>query len=118
MYSNPIVAQKLPALAIAASSVGSYHHQTMGTIGGNLCQQTRCKFFNQSKWWRSSRALCFKAGGALCHVANKENVCYSTYCGDVAPALLVMNAEVVLTGTDGRDRFPWKASSPGKAGAR
>jgi 4-hydroxybenzoyl-CoA reductase subunit beta len=106
VYNDPIVAQKLPALAIAASSVGSYHHQTMGTIGGNLCQQTRCKYFNQSKWWRSSRPLCFKAGGALCHVANKENVCYSTYCGDVAPALLVMNAEVVLTGKDGSRQVP------------
>jgi 4-hydroxybenzoyl-CoA reductase subunit beta len=97
LYSDSFVAQKLPALAKAASSVGSYHHQTMGTIGGNLCQQTRCKYFNQSKWWRSSRPLCYKAGGDLCHVAHKEHVCYSTYCGDVAPALLVLNAEVVLT---------------------
>ena len=101
VYNDPYVAQNFPALAAAASSVGSYHHQIMGTIGGNLCQQTRCKFFNQSKWWRSSRALCFKAGGAMCHVAKKEHVCYSTYCGDVAPALLVLNAEVVVTGADG-----------------
>jgi 4-hydroxybenzoyl-CoA reductase subunit beta len=106
VYNDPSVAKKLPALAIAASSVGSYHHQTMGTIGGNLCQQTRCKYFNQSKWWRDSRPLCYKAGGTQCHVANKENVCYSTYCGDVAPALLVMNAEVVLTGKDGSRQIP------------
>ena len=79
VYSDPYVAQKFPALASAASSVGSYHHQVMGTIGGNLCQQTRCKFLNQSKWWRSFRALCFKAGGEMCHVAKKERVCYSTY---------------------------------------
>ena len=101
VYNDAFVAQKLPALAIAAASVGSYHHQVMGTIGGNLCQQTRCKYFNQSKWWRSSREICFKAGGEMCHVAKKEHVCYSTYCGDVAPALLVLNAEVVLTGKDG-----------------
>jgi 4-hydroxybenzoyl-CoA reductase subunit beta len=106
VYNDALVVQKFPALATAASSVGSYHHQIMGTIGGNLCQQTRCKYFNQSKWWRSSRPLCFKAGGALCHVANKENVCYSTYCGDLAPALLVMNAEVVLTGKDGSRQVP------------
>jgi len=106
VYNDTYVAEKLPALAISASSVGSYHHQTMGTIGGNLCQQTRCKYFNQSKWWRSARPLCFKAGGEPCHVAKKEHVCYSTYCGDVAPALLVMNAEVVLSGREGSRQIP------------
>jgi len=106
VYNDPFVAAKLPALAIAASSVGSYHHQTMGTIGGNLCQQTRCKYFNQSKWWRSSRPLCFKAGGELCHVAKREGVCYSTYCGDVAPALLAFGAEVILTGAHGLRQVP------------
>ncbi|MFZ5864695.1 MAG: FAD binding domain-containing protein [Thermodesulfobacteriota bacterium] len=106
VYNDPFVAEKLPALAIAASSVGSYHHQTMGTIGGNLCQQTRCKYFNQSKWWRSSRPICFKAGGEQCHVAKKERVCYSTYCGDVAPALLALGAEVILTGGHGIRQVP------------
>jgi 4-hydroxybenzoyl-CoA reductase subunit beta len=106
VYNDPFVAENLPALAIAASSVGSYHHQTMGTIGGNLCQQTRCKFFNQSKWWRSSRPLCFKAGGEICHVAKKEQVCYSTYCGDVAPALLALNAEVVVSSKEGSRQIP------------
>lgn len=106
VYDDPYVAQELKALAIAASSVGSYHHQVMGTIGGNLCQQTRCKYFNQSKWWRSSRPTCFKAGGDLCHVAKKERVCYSTYCGDVAPALLVLGAEVVVTGKAGSKQVP------------
>lgn len=101
VYSDAFVAQKLVALAVAAASVGSYHHQTMGTIGGNLCQQTRCKYYNQSLWWRSSRPICFKAGGDMCHVAKKEHVCYSTYCGDVAPALLALNAEVVLSGKEG-----------------
>lgn len=114
VYNDPYVAQNLPALATAAYSVGSYHHQVMGTIGGNLCQQTRCKWFNQSKWWRSSRALCFKAGGEMCHVAKKERVCYSTYCGDVAPALLVLNAEVVLTGTDGSKQVPLESIYSGE----
>jgi 4-hydroxybenzoyl-CoA reductase subunit beta len=106
VYNDPVVAQNLPARAAAASSVGSYHHQTMGTVGGNLCQQTRCKYFNQSKWWRSARPLCYKAGGDICHVAKKEGVCYSTYCGDVAPALLVLNAEVVLSGKEGSRQVP------------
>jgi 4-hydroxybenzoyl-CoA reductase subunit beta len=96
VYTNPRIGGKLHALGLAASSVGSYHHQSMGTIGGNVCQQNRCKYFNQSQWWRSSRAPCFKAGGEICHVLNKKGKCYSSYCGDVAPALLVLNAKVAL----------------------
>ena len=96
VYQYPVIAEKLPALAAAASSVGSYHHQTMGTIGGNICQQNRCKYFNQSQWWRSSRPTCFKAGGEICHVVNKKEICFSTYCGDVAPALLALDAKITI----------------------
>ena len=93
-----VIKNSLPGLAQAASSVGSYHHQVMGTIGGNICQQNRCKYFNQSLRWRSSRPTCFKAGGEMCYVVNKKEICYSTYCGDLAPALLVANAKVKLAG--------------------
>lgn len=96
LSTDPFIAERLPALAWAASSVGSYHHQTMGTIGGNICQQNRCKFYNQSKWWRSSRPPCFKAGGDICHVVNKKGICYSSYCGDLAPVLLILNARVSI----------------------
>jgi 4-hydroxybenzoyl-CoA reductase subunit beta len=96
IYGNPLIRDKLPALALGASSVGSYHHQSMGTIGGNICQQNRCKYFNQSHWWRSSRPVCFKAGGEICHVVNKKGICYSSYSGDVAPVLLALNAKVIL----------------------
>jgi 4-hydroxybenzoyl-CoA reductase subunit beta len=96
IYQDPWISEKLPVLAQAASSVGSYHHQVMGTIGGNLCQQNRCKFFNQSQWWRSANAPCLKVGGAVCHVVQKQEACYSSYCGDLAPALLVLEARVLL----------------------
>ncbi len=106
IYGNPLIKEKLPALTLAASSVGSYHHQIMGTLGGNICQQNRCKFFNQSTWWRSSRQPCFKVGGEVCHVVNKKGICYSSYSGDVAPALLVLNAKVRLEGNTGaRETF-------------
>jgi 4-hydroxybenzoyl-CoA reductase subunit beta len=68
----------------------------MGTVGGNLCQQNRCKFFNQSQWWRSANAPCLKVGGRVCHVVQKQETCYSSYCGDLAPALLVLEARVLL----------------------
>ncbi|MDX2502626.1 MAG: FAD binding domain-containing protein [Deltaproteobacteria bacterium] len=101
IYHTLLIAEKLPGLAQASAAVGSYHHQTMGTLGGNICQQNRCKFFNQSRWWRRSRPTCFKAGGEICHVVNKKEICYSSYCGDVAPALIVLNARIALTGPDG-----------------
>jgi 4-hydroxybenzoyl-CoA reductase subunit beta len=106
IYQNGTVMEKLPALASAASSVGSYHHQNMGTIGGNICQQNRCKYFNQSQWWRSARPLCVKAGGEICHVVNKEEICYSAYSGDVAPALLALNAKILIEGTEGSRELP------------
>ena len=95
------IAEKFPGLAQAASAVGSYHHQVMGTLAGNICQQNRCMYFNQSKWWRSSRPTCYKAGGEICHVLNKKEICHSAYSGDMAPALMVINARIALEGPDG-----------------
>ena len=95
-----------PALVQAARAVGSYRHQTMGTLAGNLCQNTRCRFFNQSWEWRSVRPLCYKAGGEHCHVMNKDSVCYSTYSGDLAPALLVLDAAVRVEGSGGSREVP------------
>ena len=106
VYTNPFIGEKVHALTLAASVVGSYHHQCMGTIGGNICQQNRCKYFNQSKWWRSSRPLCFKAGGEICYVVNKKGTCYSSYCGDVAPVLLVLNAKVIVESKTAKREIP------------
>jgi 4-hydroxybenzoyl-CoA reductase subunit beta len=98
--------ENFPGLAQAASAVGSYHHQVMGTLAGNICQQNRCMYFNQSNWWRSSRPTCYKAGGEICHVVNKKEICYSAYCGDMAPALMVINAKIALQGPDRSKEMP------------
>ncbi len=98
--------RKFPALVQAAMSVGSYRHQAMGTLGGNICQNTRCRFFNQSWQWRQTRSICFKAGGEDCHVIGKKNACFSTYSGDVAPALLVLDSSVRIVGPQGPREAP------------
>ncbi|MBA4393236.1 MAG: hypothetical protein C0407_06760 [Desulfobacca sp.] len=98
---DPFILGKIPVLAQAASKVGSYHHQVMGTLGGNICQQNRCKYFNQSQWWRSTKGPCIKVGGEICHVVNQKEICYSSYCGDMAPALLALGARVLLRSRDG-----------------
>jgi len=101
LHMTALITENFAGLAEAAFAVGSYHHQVMGTLAGNICQQNRCMYFNQSKWWRSSRPTCYKAGGEICHVVNKKEICYSTYCGDMTPALQVLNAKISLTGIDG-----------------
>lgn len=100
IFSHRVLAQQLPALATAASSVGSYHHQVMGTIGGNICQQNRCIYFNQSTWWRSSRSPCLKIGGDVCHVM-RGHKCYACYHGEMASVLITLEASIAVAGSQG-----------------
>ena len=75
----------------------------MGTVGGNLCLDTRCLFYNQSEWWRAANHHCLKTTGDICHVAPKSRgVCFATYSGDLAPALMTLGAEVDLEGPAGK----------------
>ena len=113
LASSPVVKERYPALVQAATAVGAYAHQSMGTVGGNLCQGNRCRFYNQSPFWRSVRSPCFKVGGGICHVVpvrtgRKTKECHSTYCGDVAPVLIALGSQVKVTGPDGERSFPLK----------
>ena len=115
LTNSPLVRDKYPSLCQAAQGVGAYSHQVMGTVGGNLCQGNRCRFYNQSIFWRSARALCYKAGGDVCHVVKKTRECHSTYCGDMAPLLIALNAEIKSTGPEGERSFPLKKLYTGDA---
>lgn len=103
---SPVIYERCPALTEAAKEVGAYAHQVMGTLGGNLCQGNRCRFYNQSSFWRSVRPLCFKAGGSICHVVRKPKECHSTYCGDMAPVLIVLDSRIKVIGPHGERSFP------------
>jgi 4-hydroxybenzoyl-CoA reductase subunit beta len=70
--------------------------QYMGTLGGNLCLNTRCIYYNQSDTWRKSRETCFKMGGDVCHVVPKGKKCYAVFSGDTVPALIALEAQVKL----------------------
>ncbi len=111
--SSKRIEEKYPALSQAAKEVGAYVHQVMGTMGGNLCQGNRCRFYNQSLFWRKRRPLCYKAGGKICHLIPQgparqrtQTECYSAYCGDLAPVLIALDAQVKISGTDGERCFP------------
>ena len=95
-----------PALAHAAGLVAGPTHRAAATLGGNLCQDTRCVFYNQSEWWRAGNGYCLKYRGDTCHVVVKNDRCYATYHGDVAPALIALRAEAEIVGPDGRRTIP------------
>lgn len=75
--------------------------QMRGTIGGNLLQNTRCLQYNKSIEWRTARGFCLKMGGEVCNVVHNAKTCFSNYCGDNAPSLMVLDAKVKLIGPKG-----------------
>ena len=106
LAAHPAAASVYPALVAAALAVGGPAHRAAGTVGGNLCLDTRCVFYNRSEWWREANGYCLKYGGTICHVAPTGTRCHAAFSGDLAPALLVHGAEVELAGPDGRRRLP------------
>jgi 4-hydroxybenzoyl-CoA reductase subunit beta len=94
------------AIAEAARAVAGPGHRTTATLGGNLCQDTRCVYYNQGEWWRRANGYCLKRGGDTCHVAPQGQRCHAAYCGDLAPALIALSAEVELQSVRGTRRLP------------
>lgn len=106
---DPRVRAAWPAAADALAEVATPLVRESGTVGGNLLVETRCFFFNQSRFWRASLGYCLKAEGDRCHVVPQKERCYATFSGDLAPALLVHDAEVEIAGPGGRRRVPLAA---------
>jgi len=105
---NAAIAADYRALGQAAEAVGGPGHRAMGTVGGNLCLDTRCIFYNQSEWWRRANAFCLKRRGDTCHVAPQGQHCHAAFTGDLAPALLALDASVEIAGMQGRRHVPLK----------
>ena len=104
---HPGVSKLYPVVAQSAAHIAGPTHRNMGTVGGNLCLDTRCIFYNQSEWWRDANNHCLKTTGTICHVAPKSRgVCFATFSGDLAPALLALGAEVDIAGPQGHRTLP------------
>ena len=106
IIKSSFVKEKLPALKQAAWEVASPLLRYLATIGGNVCLNTRCRFYNQSQFWRSTRGPCFKVGGESCHVTGKIGKCFAAFCADIPPALIVYGASVRLAGPKGVRTIP------------
>jgi 4-hydroxybenzoyl-CoA reductase subunit beta len=106
LAADPAARKNYAAIVQAVSAVAGPGHRAAASIGGNLCLDTRCLYYNQSEWWRRSNAYCLKYKGDVCHVAPTGDKCRAAFSGDLPPALLVHNAEVEIAGPGGRRRLP------------
>ncbi|MGH8630922.1 MAG: FAD binding domain-containing protein [Burkholderiales bacterium] len=99
--------EKTPtALRQAAHQVATVHLRNMGTLGGNLCLDTRCTYYNQNHEWRKAIDFCLKKDGDICWVATASKRCVAVSSTDTAPALIALQASVVLEGTSGEREIP------------
>jgi 4-hydroxybenzoyl-CoA reductase beta subunit len=78
----------------AVESVAAPPIRNVATLGGNLCQNNRCLFYNQSETWREERPPCFKAGGDVCLAVPGGKKCFSVYQGDLAPAIAAFGGTI------------------------
>ncbi len=106
LASDAGIGLELPVLAQAAAAVAGPSHRGVATLGGNLCLDTRCVFYNQSQWWRQSNNYCLKYRGDVCHVAPQGARCHAAWSGDLAPALIALDASVDLLGSNGSRSLP------------
>lgn len=100
------VRRLFPALADAAGHVAGPQLRNMGTLGGNLCLDTRCTYYNQTEFWRKALGYCLKKDGDTCHVTRVGRKCVAAHSADTPPVLMTLDAVAVLHGPDGRRELP------------
>ena len=105
LATEPAIRDRYHAVAQAAGTVASPSTRSLATLGGNLCLQTRCIYYNQSEWWRRSNNYCLKRQGDTCHVAPQGQHCHAAFSGDLAPALMILDADVEIAGKTQRRRI-------------
>ena len=104
--THPAIARDFPALATAAGLVSSPQLRNMGTIGGNVCVDTRCNYYNQSYEWRKAIGFCMKKDGDICLVAPRSSRCWAVSSSDTAPVLWALGARLRVVGAGGERIVP------------
>ena len=106
LEKSPLVLNEYAPLVQAAQLVGVPPIRHGATIGGNLCLDTRCLYYNQSEFWRNGLKACFKQGGDICHAVEKGRRCQAVYQGDLAPILIALGAEVKIVSAKSEKIIP------------
>lgn len=109
------VCELFPALRCSLEATSCETLQLRGTIGGNLLQDCRCLFYNQSEFWRKSKGFCLKMGGEKCNAVPGAKTCFANYCSDNATSLLALSAELELSGPNGSRRITMDELYTGKS---
>ena len=92
--------------AQAAGLVSSPPLRNAGTIGGNLCVDTRCNYYDMTYEWRKAAGFCIKKDGDICLVAPSSPRCWAVSSSDTAPMAIALDGMVVLSGPDGERELP------------
>ncbi len=103
---SPLVLDECPPLGQAARLVAVPPIRHEATLGGNLCLDTRCIYYNQSEFWRGGLSACFKLGGEVCNAVEKGQHCRAVYQGDLGPVLMALGAEVKIVSVNGEKMVP------------
>ena len=98
--TNKMIHSHMPALAQTSARIASPQIRNMGTVGGNICLDTRCLYFNQTEFWRRSLGYCLKKDGCACHVVKTGKRCVAAASNDLATILLAYSAKVSILGRD------------------
>lgn len=109
LANHPLIRARYPALATAAGLVSTPQLRNMGTIGGNLCVDTRCTYYNQTEPWRQALTYCLKKDGDTCWVAPGSARCWAVSSSDIAPVMIALGATVRLAGPQGERTIPAQA---------
>jgi 4-hydroxybenzoyl-CoA reductase subunit beta len=105
--SDPLIRERYAALAEAAEQISTPQLRNMGTIGGNVCLDTRCNWYDQSLFWRTAEGFCMKTNpDVVCRVAPSSPRCLAVASADTVPALLALGATVHLEDADGGREVP------------
>ncbi len=99
--AHPILQSQYAALAIAAQLVSTPQLRAMGTLGGNLCLDTRCNYYDQEFWWRKALGFCMKKDGEICMVAPGSSRCWAVSSTDCAPVVIALDGRVRLVSPRG-----------------
>lgn len=106
LANHPLVQQSYKPLREAILKISTPLLRNMGTVGGNLCLDTRCHFLNQTAFWRQAVGYCMKAEGEICRVAPGSPRCWAITSADLPPLLIALGARVRLTGAHGERMLP------------
>jgi len=109
LAGEPRLRSEFRALAKAAGLVAGPQLRNMGTLGGNLCLDTRCTYYNQTYFWREALGFCLKKDGTRCHVVTTGKRCVAAHSSDVAPVLITLGAEVEIARGGERRSVPVEA---------